>query len=224
MRLRYPAAERNAAPIADALGDLVQPGDRVLEIGSGSGQHAVAFAARFPEILWQPCDPDPECRESIRAWIEHEDSTNVLPPIDLDVTAGPFPAPADGSRWNAIYCANVLHVSPWTTTLALLHGAAPALAADGLLILYGPFLRTPETLCDLGPEAGATEAALDAPSNREFDRSLRARDPSWGVRDLGEVTSAAAAAGLELRRIFPLPANNLLVVFAAAFAARGPGL
>lgn len=224
MRLRYPAAERNAGPIADALAGLVRPGDRVLEIGSGSGQHAVAFAARFPEILWQPSDPDPECRESIRAWIEHETVSNVLPPIDLDVNAGPYPAPPDGSRWNAIYCANVIHVSPWATGLALLRAAAQALAADGLLALYGPFLRTPGAPADLGPEAGAIEAALAAPSNREFDRSLRAREPSWGVRDLGEVTSAAAAAGLERRRILALPANNLLVVFAAAIAALRPGL
>jgi len=222
MRLRYPAAERNARPIAAALGGLVRPRDRVLEIGSGSGQHVVAFAAQFPQVLWQPTDPNAECRASIREWIDHEGVSNVLPPIDLDATAGPFPAPSGAPVWNVVYSANVIHVAPWETALALLRGSARALAPDGLLVLYGPFLRRPGVLLDLGPEAGAIEAALDAPSNLEFDRSLGARDPSWGVRDLGEVESAARTSGLQRRQILPLPANNLLVVFEASGLAYNP--
>jgi SAM-dependent methyltransferase len=187
-----PAAARNREPILDVLRAHLPASGTALEIASGSGEHAVAFAAAFPTLVWQPSDPDPANRASIAAWIAAEGTPNLLPPIDLDATADIWPlATAD-----AVVCINMIHIAPWAACLGLLRGAARLLAPGGLLYLYGPFKR---------------DGMHTAPSNEAFDESLRARDPAWGVRDLGEVCQAAE--GFALAATVAMPANNLSVLF-----------
>jgi SAM-dependent methyltransferase len=187
-----PAAARNREPILDVLRAHLPASGTALEIASGSGEHAVAFAAAFPTLVWQPSDPDPANRESIAAWIAAAGAPNLLPPIDLDTTGEVWPlATAD-----AVVCINMIHIAPWDACLGLMRGAARLLAPGGLLYLYGPFMR---------------DGAHTAPSNAAFDESLRARDPAWGVRDLGEVSEAAQ--GFARPAVIAMPANNLSVLF-----------
>jgi hypothetical protein len=187
-----PAAARNREPILDVLRAHLPASGTALEIASGSGEHAVAFAAAFPTLVWQPSDPDPANRESIAAWIAAAGAPNLLPPIDLDATGEIWPlATAD-----AVVCINMIHIAPWSACLGLLRGAARLLAPGGLLYLYGPFMR---------------DGAHTAPSNAAFDESLRARDPAWGVRDLGAVSDAAQ--GFARPAVIAMPANNLSVLF-----------
>ena len=169
---------------------------RVLEIASGTGEHAVFVAKALPGLTWQPSDPDPDSRASIAAWSAHERLTNVLPPLDIDVRAddwdvmGPF---------DAVVAINMVHIAPWDAALGLLRGAGRLLGEGGILFLYGPYKR---------------EGRHTAPSNEAFDAWLKERDPAFGVRDLAEVQSAAAANGLRLDEIVEMPANNLSLVFA----------
>lgn len=187
-----PAAARNREPILAVLRGHLPASGTALEIASGSGEHAVAFAAAFPSLVWQPSDPDPANRASIAAWIAAEGSPNLLPPVDLDATAEIWPlATAD-----AVLCINMIHIAPWAACIGLLRGAARLLAPGGLLYLYGPFKR---------------DGAHTAPSNAAFDESLRARDPAWGVRDLDEVSEAAE--GFVPPTVVAMPANNLSVLF-----------
>lgn len=187
-----PAAARNREPILAVLRAHLPASGTALEIASGSGEHAIAFAAAFPSLVWQPSDPDPANRASIAAWIAAEGTPNLLPPIDLDATAEIWPlATAD-----AVVCINMIHIAPWAACLGLLRGAARLLAPGGLLYLYGPFKR---------------DGAHTAPSNAAFDESLRNRDPAWGIRDLGEVSDAAT--GFAPPDIVAMPANNLSVLF-----------
>ncbi len=176
--------------IADVLRETLPSAGLVLEIASGSGEHAAYFAQEFPALDWQPSDPDPDARRSIGAWCEG--IANVLPPLDLDAAAGTWPvAGAD-----AVLCVNMVHISPWDATLGLLAGAAKLLPPDAPLILYGPFLQ-----------AGVPTA----PSNLAFDESLRARDSRWGLRSVEAVTAAATSFSLD--QCLAMPANNLLLVF-----------
>ncbi len=194
-KLFAPAAGRNAGPIAAVLTGLLAGGDgTVVEIGSGTGQHAAAFAAALPHLTWQPTDPDPAHRASIAAWAEDGGPANLRAPIALDATSdwAPRVGPA-----RAVFCANVIHIAPWAVAEGLVAGAARALAPGGLLILYGPFF-----------EDGAA-----APSNLDFDRDLRARDPSFGVRDAADVAALAAPHFAPPRR-FEMPADNLILAFA----------
>jgi len=187
-----PAAARNREPILDVLRAHLPASGTALEIASGSGEHAVAFAAAFPSMVWQPSDPDPANRASIAAWIAAAGTPNLLPPIDLDATTEIWPlATAD-----AVVCINMIHIAPWAACLGLMRGAARLLAPGGLLYLYGPFRRF---------------GAHTAPSNAAFDESLRARDPAWGVRDLDEVREAAE--GFAPPTVVAMPANNLSVLF-----------
>jgi hypothetical protein len=166
----------------------------LLEVASGTGEHAACFAGLFPRLLWQPTDPDPDALASIAAWRQEAGLTNLLQPLRLNAAQEPWPlASAD-----AILCVNMVHISPWTATAGLMRGAGRVLPAGAPLILYGPFRR-----------AGIPTA----PSNEAFDASLRARDPTWGLRDLEEIAAEAARNGLGLERIVPMPANNLSVVF-----------
>jgi hypothetical protein len=192
MRLRYPATARNREPLIAALRPHLPANGVVLEVASGSGEHAVFLGAALPELRWQPSDPDPACRASIAAWVEHEGLLNVAPPLDLDASAWPWPRP----HADAVLCVNMIHIAPWEAAQGLLRGAAEVLPAGGPLLLYGPFVVDGDT----------------APSNREFDASLRARDPRWGVRELRDVERQARAHGLELAAQIPMPANNLTVV------------
>jgi Protein of unknown function (DUF938) len=191
-----PAAQRNAGPILDVLGRHLPPAGTILEIGSGTGQHVIAFAAAHPELTWQPSDPDPAARASIAAWTAAAGLGNVGASLDIDVTANdwtrPLAAPAQG-----IVCINLLHIAPWAACTGLMAGAVALLEPGAPLYLYGPF-----------KEGGCHTA----PSNAQFDRYLRAYDPAWGVRDLDAVVERAAGHGLELVEVVPMPANNLSVI------------
>jgi SAM-dependent methyltransferase len=190
-----PAAERNKAPILEVLQRLLPPTARVLEIASGTGQHAAHFAASQPDWRWQPTEGDAEALPAIAA--RCAGLPNVLPPLQLDVLAASWPTTFD--RFDAIYCANMLHISPWPTCEALMRGASRHLVeGGGLLIVYGPFI---------------VDGEPTAPSNLAFDASLRARDPAWGLRLLAEVEAEAHRAGLALQRRFDMPANNLALAF-----------
>ncbi len=187
-------AERNRGAILEVLQRVVPPRAVVLEIASGTGQHAVHFARAMPSWSWQPSDPDPDLRASIAQWSRVEGLANVAAPLALDVHEQPWPV----ERADAVVCINMIHVAPWSATPALCSGAAAVLPAGGVLILYGPYRR------------GGRHTA---PSNESFDADLRARDPRWGVRDLEQVAAEAARAGLDLEQTVEMPANNLSVVF-----------
>lgn len=192
MRLRYPATTRNREPILAVLRERLPPAGLVLEVASGSGEHVVSFAAALPGLRWQPSDPDPECRASIAAWIEHEGLANVAPPLALDAAAPEWPLAAA----DAVLCCNMIHIAPWEAAQGLLAGSARVLPAGGLVLLYGPFVID----------------GLTAPSNREFDASLRQRDARWGVRELRDVEREAGRHGLALVETVAMPANNAVVV------------
>lgn len=189
-RLDAPAAARNREPILAVLRRVLPEQGLVLEVASGTGQHAAHFAVALPGVVWQPSDPDPAHRASTAAWTEG--MPNVRPPLDLDT--GRWPWPVD--RADAVVCSNMIHIAPWAACLGLLGGAAECLPAGAPLVLYGPYRRG---------------GAHTAPSNAAFDADLRARNPDWGVRDLEAV--AAAAAGFVLEEVVEMPANNLTVVF-----------
>lgn len=195
MTRRYaPATQRNRDPILDVLRRVLPPQGLVLEVASGTGEHAVHFAASLPGLTWQPSDPDPDCRLSVAAWAVENRVTSLRPPLDLDVRSWPWPL----DRADAVVAINMIHISPWEASLALLRGASALLPPGAPLFLYGPYLR-----------AGHPTA----PSNLDFDRSLRDRDPSWGLRDLDTVAEAAAREGLRLDEVVEMPANNLSVIF-----------
>lgn len=191
MRLFFPATARNRAPISAVLQELFPSGGRILEVASGSGEHAVAFAAEMPGIFWFPTDSDPSHLQSIDAWRAHAGVRNVAAARRLDVLQDPWPE----GPFDAVFCANMVHIAPWEAAEALGVGASRLLAPGQRLLLYGPFRRS---------------GAHTAPSNEAFDASLRARDPRWGVRDLEALV--AAAPGFFLERVVEMPANNLILV------------
>ena len=201
-RLVNPAADRNKAPILEVLERVLPESGLVLEIASGTGQHAAYFAKALPALIWQPSDPDARSRHSILAWKTAENLSNVRAPIDLDVHARPWPV----GEVQAIVCINMIHISPWSATLALFDGAADVVGINGTVYLYGPYRRH-------GRHTSA--------SNEEFDRSLHAQNPAWGVRDLDEVARVADGAGFELVETVGMPANNLSVVFRKRAVAGG---
>ncbi len=186
-----PAAARNRDAILAVLRDVLPARGTVLEVASGSGEHAIHFAAAFPGLVFQPSDPDADARASIDAWAAG--APNVRPAIALDAAAA-WPA----LRADVVLCINMIHIAPWAACEGLVRGAA---ALDAMLVLYGPFRR------------GGRHTA---PSNAEFDASLRARDPAWGVRDIDAVAALAAAAGFAAPEVTEMPANNLTVVFRRA--------
>lgn len=192
-RLSSAAAERNRVPIAAVLARYLPGSGRVLEIASGTGQHAVHFAQSFPHLVWQPSDPDEACCRSIAAWRRSAALGNLLEPLPLDVLEQPWPCDAA----DAVVCINLIHIAPWRAALALFEGAAQVLGAGDLLFLYGPY---------------RIRGRHFAASNAEFDDALRARNPEWGVRDLDEVTAAAAQWAFEPEAIVSMPANNSSVV------------
>jgi hypothetical protein len=191
-----PAADRNKQPIVDVLRHLLPARGTALEIASGTGQHVAWFAAALPGWTWQPTDFDAAALLSIDAHVAQAGLTNVRPPLQLDVTAAQWPV--RGQVFDAIYCANMLHISPWATCAGLMAGAARHLAPQGVLVTYGPYLE---------------DDVPTAPGNLQFDESLRARDPAWGIRRLEDVEREAQRAGLALRERHAMPANNLLLLF-----------
>jgi SAM-dependent methyltransferase len=188
------AAERNKDPILTVLETVLPASGSVLEIASGTGQHVCFFAAELPAIHWQPTEPDESHRGAIEARIRATGLTNVAAPIALDVHEPRWPVAA---HYDAVLCINMVHISPWSSTNALCLGAARHLRTGGKLVLYGPYL-----------ENGAA-----APSNLDFDATLKRRNQQWGLRDLDEVTRVAALHGLQRQQLVRMPANNLTLVF-----------
>lgn len=203
--LSYSApADRNKQPILDVLLQVLPAQGRALEIASGTGQHVVWFAAGLPQWSWQPTDAQATDAQvsalaTISARLAQEGLSNVAPPLLLDVMTQPWFS--EGTEFDAIYCANMLHISPWATCAALMQGSARHLAPGGVLITYGPYLE---------------DEVSTASGNLAFDQSLRARNPAWGIRRREDVERQAARAGLRLSQRHALPANNLLLVWSRA--------
>jgi SAM-dependent methyltransferase len=202
-RLDAPAFHRNHQAIAEVLQRFLagKSGD-ALEAGSGTGQHVVDFARRFPEVIWWPSDLNQAHLTSIAAWRAHAGLTNIRPPLRIDLSDAAWcPQMHDGSgpaKLLAVFCANVIHIAPWRVAEGLLAGTARYLRNDGRLFLYGPFKR------------GGSHTAI---SNAVFDSSLRERNPEWGVRDIEAIEGLAAGVGLSLLETAEMPANNLTLVF-----------
>jgi SAM-dependent methyltransferase len=194
LRQHSGACARNRQPILEVLRRVLPENVRVLEIGSGTGEHGAFFASEQPSWSWQPSDLSPAALESTGAWVEYMGLSNLAMPVALDVTASTWPV----EQADALFCANMIHISPWACTLGLLDGASRVLAAGGRLVTYGPY------------KMGGVHTA---PSNASFDQSLRFRDPSWGLRDFEEITVAAGTRGLVHSETQPMPANNFCLVF-----------
>lgn len=194
MKHTSPAALRNRDPILDVLREWLPPTGDVLEIAAGTGEHALHFAAAFPELSWQPTDPDPEARGAIDAYREEEGTPNLLPALHLDVTAATWPV----TRADAILAINLVHISPPVASTGLLAGAARLLPPGAPLILYGPWRVEGEVLVY---------------SNFAFDLKLKERDPSYGLRELTAFAADARASGFSLAERRTMPANNLMLRF-----------
>ena len=193
LRLHSPAAERNRGPILAELQRLLPPHGVMLEIAAGTGQHAAHFASALPGWQWCPSDGDARSMPSIAAWCDG--LANVRPALQLDVLAPAWPGVPP--QVDAIFCANMLHISPWATCAALMQGAGRHLSPQGLLLIYGPFV---------------VDGEATAPSNLAFDADLKSRDARWGLRRLADVTGEAAKSSLALAKRVAMPANNLLLV------------
>ena len=199
-RMFSPSAARNAEPILRVLKDLFPAHGTVLEIGCGTGEHAVCFAAAMPMLTWLPTDPDPASRISTASWIGFRGLSNVLAPIDVDASS-PVWGVEKLAPFDAILSINMIHIAPWAATAGLFSGADRLLRGRGLLCLYGPFIH---------------DGAYNAPSNAAFDQSLKGRNPAWGLRDIVDLERAALASGLRLGEMVEMPANNTLLVFRRA--------
>lgn len=196
-----PATQRNREPIGAVL-DTVLPGSgTVLEIASGTGEHAVCFAARFPHLLWQPTDMSDAALASIAAWRDESRLPNLLAPLRLDLRAADWPV----VKYDAIFCANMTHIAPWEATIGMFRGASATLDGEGPLVLYGPFVE---------------EGVPTAPSNLAFDLNLKSRNVQWGLRDVADLDSVAVDAGLIRYDRIAMPANNLILVYRRGSSAQ----
>lgn len=195
MKVCWPWPERNKGPILEVLREVLPARGTLLELASGSGQHTAFFAAELPGLTIQPSELDPALRASIEAY-QAEAGPNFLAPVALDVASTDWGV----GTFDAVFCANLIHIAPWSVAEGLIAGAARHLARPGVLVLYGPY---------------RIDGAHTAESNAAFDQSLRARDPSWGVRDLEAVVTLAERAGLTFRERVAMPANNQCLVFDA---------
>ena len=191
-----PAADRNKQAILNTLLQLLPDSGNALEIASGTGQHVAWFANGLPRWRWQPSDAQSGGFDSINTWGAEQGASNVSPPLLIDVVAEHWLA--DDARFDAIFCANMLHISPWATCAGLMRGSARHLARGGRLITYGPYFE---------------DSVPASPGNLSFDGSLRAQDPTWGIRRREDVEAEAARAGLQLTERHTMPANNLLLVW-----------
>ena len=196
-----PSTGRNRDPILSVLRTRLPASGVVLEVAAGAGEHAVHFAAAFAALQWRPTDADAEALASIAAWRQQAGLDNLLPPLRLDA-ARPDAWPVE--RAEAIVAINMIHISPWSATAGLMAGAGRALPSGGGMFLYGPFI-----------ESGVPTA----PSNVEFDQSLRRRNPQWGIRRLDDLAALGARHGLSLCERIAMPANNLVLVFRKDTAA-----
>jgi hypothetical protein len=202
-----PATQRNREPILEVLLQVLPPTGTVLEVSSGTGEHAVFLAPKLYPRQWIPSDPNPLARASISAWQQVHPAPNLFPPIALDATDPIWSVEQNLSLPNieiqqdpivTIVNINMIHISPWAACVGLMAGAQRILPPGGILYLYGPFKQGDRHT---------------APSNEAFDRSLRAQNPEWGVRNLEDVIAIAAARNLSFLRTYTMPANNLSVVF-----------
>ncbi len=196
-RLHSPSAARNKEPVLAVLRAHLPVGARVLEVGSGTGEHAVHFAAHLDRVVWQPSEQDPDAFASTAAWVTHAGLAGLRPPVRLDVCEARWPV-EDDAPFQAVLSLNMIHIAPWAAAEGLVAGAARVLTPSGALMLYGPF---------------AKGGVHSAPSNAAFDESLKARNPAWGVRDLDQVEALAQAHGFALRAVVSMPAHNLTVIF-----------
>ena len=192
-RRSAPAALRNREPIADVLREWLPARGLVLEIASGTGEHAVYFAEHFPNLVWQPSDLHPDALSSIAAWREESGLNNVREPIVVDASSPEWPI----EHADAVLSVNMVHISPWSSALGLIAGASRLLPSGGPLILYGPWMK---------------DDVETAPTNLDFDRDLRGRDPDWGLRRVEGFSAAAAKSGLQLIETRSMPANNLMLL------------
>ena len=196
-RQHAPATQRNREPILKILSEIIQPNSNILEIASGTGEHAIFLASKLESCRWIPSDVNSQALESIVAWKNTCSLDNLELPLLIDVAQPGWQQQLVGRKINAIVNINMIHISPWQACLGLLEGAGQILPNGGILYLYGPYKRDGEHT---------------ASSNASFDRSLRDRNPLWGVRDL-EAVVAAAEQNLTLQQVIAMPANNLSVVF-----------
>lgn len=194
MKKHAPAAARNRDAIADVLARELPQSGMVLEVASGSGEHSIHFAARFPKLNWQPSDPDEAALASISAWQEDSDLPNLKPPVELDATQEFWPI----EQADAMLCINMVHISPWRATEGLFAAAARILGHGAPLILYGPYLE---------------KDVQTTPSNLDFDANLRGRNREWGLRDLADMDDLAGRNGFGRSARYAMPANNLTLVF-----------
>jgi hypothetical protein len=196
-----PAAERNKQAILDKLLQVLPDAGHMLEIASGTGQHAVWFAQALPRWTWQPTDHAPNALNAIAARLAQQGLGNLKQPRLLDVMSEHWladDAQNNTPLFSAIFCANMLHISPWATCAALMRGASRHLQSNGMLITYGPYLE---------------DEVSTSPGNLAFDQSLRAQNPGWGIRRREDLEQQAAAYALRLTQRHPMPANNLLLVW-----------
>ena len=193
-RRSAPAALRNREPIAEVLADWLPGSGLVLEVASGTGEHAVHFAERFPGLDWQPSDRDPGALESIRSWRAESGLNNLRDPIALDASSSDWPI----ERADAVVSINMVHISPWRSAIGLAEGASRLLTPGAPLILYGPWLA---------------DSIQTAPSNLAFDADLKRRNPAWGLRRVEDFQSEAGRFGLALAEMRAMPANNLILLF-----------
>ena len=225
LRQYAPATERNRQPILQVLRQILPSEGTVLEIASGTGEHATFFAAQLPHLHWLPSEPQSLMRESIQAWIEALSVTNVADPLALDVSEMPWPVETEAVEQDpvekaateqatteqetikqamdeppirAVVAINMIHIAPWARCADLMMGASRVLPSGGVLYLYGPYKR---------------DGKHTAPSNEAFDQMLRDRNPEWGIRDLEAVVKIAQQHHLQLENTIPMPANNFSVIF-----------
>ena len=193
-RLYRPHVARNREPILEVLKRILPSHGLVLEIASGTGEHAAFFAGELPLLTWQPTDPDERALASIVAHRAAASSANLLPPLQLDVHAEHWPI----ERTDAVICCNMIHIAPWSACAGLIGGAARVLPPGGILYLYGPY---------------KIDGRHTAPSNEAFDAQLRSQNAAWGIRDLADVAALAQRHGFGVAETVAMPANNLSVIF-----------
>ena len=202
LRLYASATQRNRQPILEILLQVLSPTGSVLEIASGTGEHAIFFAPHLAPRKWLTSEPDPQLRASINAWYKHDPAENIYPPLNIDardpVWAVETELAPDLHPIMTMVNINMIHISPWSACLGLMAGAGRILPTHGILFLYGPFKQ------------GGKHTA---PSNEAFDQTLKRQNSDWGVRDLEEVIAVASAQNLKLQNIYQMPANNISVVF-----------
>jgi len=193
-RRSAPAALRNREPIAEVLREWLPPSGLVLELASGTGEHVVHFAERLPNLEWQPSDVHPDALSSIQAWRDESALTNILPPLAIDAASGLWPI----DHADAVLSINMVHISPWASSIGLIEGAGRLLSRGAPLILYGPWLK---------------DDVPTAPSNLDFDADLKRRNPEWGLRRAEHFAAAAESRGFSLVETRAMPANNIMLLW-----------